>query len=325
MEYRRLGTSGLQLSALSYGSWVSFSQQLDDTNADELMGIAYEHGVNFFDNAEAYAAGKSEEIMGRVLQAKKWDRTTYCVSSKAFFGMYGANNKPTQKGLNRKHLMEACHGALKRMQLEYLDLFYCHRPDPETTIEEVVRTMNILIQQGKIFYWGTSEWSGAEILEAHQIAAKLGLMGPVMEQPQYNMFERQKMEQDYLTVFNTYGMGTTIWSPLASGMLTGKYNNGIPAGSRFSLENYGWLKERMLDDDKIKKVVALNAVALQLGMPLSTLAIAWTLKNPNVTSTILGATKATQLLENLQAIEVYSQLTNEIMTEIDNIMGTKPE
>ena len=324
MEYRRLGRSGLQLSILSYGSWVTFSNQVGDTLADKLMGIAYDNGINFFDNAEAYEAGKSEEVMGRVLKAKNWDRTTYCVSSKAFFGMYGANNKPTQRGLNRKHLMEACDGALKRMQLEYLDLFYCHRPDPEVPMEEVVTTMNTLIQQGKIFYWGTSEWGAEEILEAHAVAKELRLIPPVVEQPQYNLFERKKMEVDYLPIFQDMGMGTTIWSPLASGLLTGKYNNGVPEGSRLSIEKYGWLKERTLEQDRIEKVKNLEKVAKELDATLTTLSIAWTIHNPNVTSTILGATKEEQLLENLKAVDLYPKLTPEIMKEIDKIMGTKP-
>ncbi len=288
------------------------------------MGIAYDAGINFFDNAEAYAGGKSEEIMGRVLQQKNWDRTSYCVSSKAFFGLYGANNKPNQKGLSRKHLTEACHAALQRMQLDYLDLFYCHRADPETPMEEIVRTMNTLIEQGKILYWGTSEWSAAEIQEAHDVAKALCLIGPAMEQPQYNLFERQKMESDYLPIFNGVGMGTTIWSPLASGLLTGKYNAGIPDGSRLSLENYSWLKERVMDPAKLDKVTQLSAVAKELNTTLSTLSIAWTIRNPHVTTAILGATKETQLLENLKAVELYTQLTPEIMTQIDNIMGTKP-
>ena len=324
MEYRRLGNAGLQLSVLSYGSWVTFSNQVGDTQADRLMGIAYDHGINFFDNAEAYEGGKSEEVMGRVLKGKNWDRTTYTVSSKAFFGMYGTNNKPTQKGLSRKHLVEACNGALQRMQLEYLDLFYCHRADPDTTIEEVVRTMNMLIQQGKILYWGTSEWSAEEILQAHAIAKELRLIAPVMEQPQYNLFERQKMEHDYLPIFREQGMGTTIWSPLASGLLTGKYNHGVPDGSRFAIEKYGWLRDRTLEQDRIEKVKNLEVVAKELSTTLATLAIAWTIHNPNVTTTILGATKEQQLNENLTALELYPKLTPEIMTEIDNIMGTKP-
>ncbi len=324
MEYRRLGKAGLQLSVVSYGSWVTFSQQVGDNSADKLMGIAYDAGINFFDNAEAYAGGKSEEIMGRVLKQKNWDRTSYCVSSKAFFGLYGVDNKPNQKGLSRKHLTEACNAALQRMQLDYLDLFYCHRADPETPMEEIVRTMNTLIEQGKILYWGTSEWSAAEILEAHDVAKALCLIGPSMEQPQYNLFERQKMESDYLPIFNGAGMGTTIWSPLASGLLTGKYNSGIPDGSRLSLQNYSWLKERVMDPAKLEKVTSLSAVAKELNTTLSTLSIAWTIKNPNVTTAILGATKDTQLLENLKAVELYTQLTPEIMNQIDEIMGTKP-
>lgn len=324
MEYRRLGKTGLQLSVLSYGSWVTFSQQIGDNSADSLMGMAYDNGINFFDNAEAYAGGRSEEIMGRVLKSKNWDRTSYCVSSKAFFGLYGNDNKPTQRGLSRKHLTEACHQALKRMQLDYLDLYFCHRPDPETPMEEIVWTMNILMQQGKILYWGTSEWSAAEILEAHAVADALRLVGPAMEQPQYNMFERQKMEQDYLPLFHNKGMGTTIWSPLASGLLTGKYNTGVPEGSRLSLENYGWLKERIMDQDKLSKVARLGTVAEQLGTGLATLSIAWTIKNPNVTTTILGATKESQLAENLKALDVLPNLTEEVMQKIDDIMDTKP-
>jgi voltage-dependent potassium channel beta subunit len=319
-----MGKTGLQLSVLSYGSWVTFSKQVDDSASDRLMGLAYDNGINFFDNAEAYEGGRSEEMMGRVLSKKNWDRTTYCVSSKAFFGLYGKNNKPNQHGLSRKHLTEACHAALRRMQVEYLDLFYCHRPDRETPMEEIVWTMNILLQQGKILYWGTSEWTAAEIMEAHAVAKGLGLIGPAMEQPQYNMLERQKMECDYLTIFKNVGMGTTIWSPLASGLLTGKYNDGIPEGSRLAIENYAWLKDRMLQDDKLAKVRQLAKVATQLDTSLATLAVAWTIHNPNVTTTILGATKESQLLENLKALELYPKLTPAIMQEIDDIMGNKP-
>lgn len=325
MEYRRLGKTGLQLSVLSYGSWVTFHQQVGDNLGDRLMGIAYDNGINFFDNAEAYEGGKSEEVMGRILKNKNWDRTTYCVSSKAFFGLYGKDNKPTQRGLSRKHLTEACHQALQRMQMDYLDLFYCHRPDPETGMEEIVRTMNALIQQGKILYWGTSEWSAAEILEAHAAAKALGLEGPAMEQPQYNLFERQKMEKDYLPIFNDIGMGTTIWSPLASGLLTGKYNNGVPEGSRLSIEKYGWLKEAALQQDRIDKVKNLEKVANELNTSLSALSVAWTIHNTNVTTAILGATKEAQLTENLKAVALYPMLTTAIMAEIDAIMGSIPE
>ncbi len=275
MEYRRMGKTGLQLSVLSYGSWVTFSKQVDDSASDKLMGLAYDSGINFFDNAEAYEGGKSEELMGRVLSRKNWDRTSYCISSKVFFGLYGKDNKPNQHGLSRKHITEACHAALRRLQTEYLDLFYCHRHDPETPIEEVVVTMNILLQQGKILYWGTSEWDAEYILEAHKVAKELGLIGPAMEQPQYNLFERAKVEKDYLPIFNTIGMGTTIWSPLASGLLTGKYNNGIPEGSRMALENYSWLKDRMMQEDKIEKVKKLEKVANELNTSLATLSIDW--------------------------------------------------
>lgn len=325
MEYRRMGRTGLQLSVLSYGSWVTFHKQIDDSIADELMGIAYDNGINFFDNAEVYALGESEKLMGRVLKKKNWDRSSYVVSSKAFWGWRGKENKPNQSGLSRKHLVEACHEALQRLQLDYLDLYYCHRPDKNTPIEEVVWTMNHLIQQGKILYWGTSEWSGVEIMEAHRVAQQYSLIGPVVEQPQYNLLERNKIENEYLMVFNTVGMGTTIWSPLASGLLTGKYNEGIPADSRFALEGFDWLKDQWVAEDKLNKVRRLTAYAKELGVSLASLSIAWTIKNPNVTSTILGATKKEQLQENLKALEVLPQLTPEVMQRIDDIMQSKPK
>ena len=324
MEYRRMGRTGLQLSALSFGSWVTFHKQIDDSISDELMGIAYDNGINFFDNAEVYAAGESEKMMGRVLKAKNWDRTSYTVSSKAFFGWRGKQNKPNQTGLSRKHLMEACHEALQRLQVDYLDLFFCHRPDKAVPIEEVVWTMNILIQQGKILYWGTSEWSAAEIMEAHRVAAQFHLIGPSVEQPQYNILEREKMEKDYFDIFRTVGMGTTIWSPLASGLLTGKYNNGIPENSRFALEGFDWLVKKWMVEEKLERVRRLTAFANELGAPVSTLAIAWTIKNPNVTTAILGATKKEQLTENLKALEVLPKLTPEVLQQVDEIMGTKP-
>ncbi len=319
-----MGKTGLKLSVLSYGSWVTFSKQVDDSASDRLMGLAYDKGINFFDNAEAYEGGRSEEMMGRVLTKKNWDRTSYCISSKAFFGLHGKQNKPNQNGLSRKHLTEACNAALRRLQADYLDLFFCHRPDPETPMEEIVWTMNLLLQQGKILYWGTSEWSAEEILEAHAVAKELSLIGPAMEQPQYNLFERTKMELDYLPVFSNIGMGTTIWSPLASGLLSGKYNQGIPEGSRLALENYAWLKERMMQAEKLEKVQKLERVAKELDASLATLAIAWCVRNPNVTTAILGATKESQLTENLGAIEVCARLTPAIMDEIDSIMGSKP-
>jgi len=320
MEYRRLGKTGLQLSVLSYGSWVTFAKQVDDAASDRLMSIAYEQGVNFFDNAEVYSKGESEKMMGRVLKSKNWERSSYTVSSKVFFGWRGEENKPNQHGLSRKHIMEGCHEALERLQVEYIDLFFCKN----APIEEVVRTMNTLIQQGKIFYWGTSEWSAAEIMEAHMVAHELGLEGPAMEQPQYNLFERQKMEVDYYTIFKNIGMGTTIWSPLASGLLTGKYNNGIPEDSRLALDGFEWLKDRTLSEERLGHVRDLEAVAQELDTSLATLAIAWCIRNPNVTTAILGATKETQLLENLKALEVYPKITEQIAQRIDEVMKTKP-
>lgn len=269
MIYRRMGRTGLQLSALSFGSWVSFHRQIGDATADELMSIAYEQGINFFDNAEGYALGESEKMMGRVLKTKDWDRSSYVLSSKVFFG-WRKENKPNQTGLSRKHIVEACHEALDRLQTEYLDLYFCHRPDPAVPIEEVVWTMHNLITQGKILYWGTSMWSGAEIMEAHRVAQQYRLIGPVMEQPQYNLFERMKMEQDYLPVFQNVGMGTTIWSPLAAGFLTGKYLQGMPEGSRLGLEGFEWLRDRWLQDEKIAKLKKLNELAVELGFPLVT-------------------------------------------------------
>jgi voltage-dependent potassium channel beta subunit len=325
MEYRRMGKTGLQLSVLSFGSWVTFHKQIDDSISDELMGLAYDNGVNFFDNAEVYALGKSEEQMGRVLKARRWDRTSYCVSSKVFFGWRGKANKPNQSGLSRKHIMEACHEALGRLQVDYLDLYLCHRPDKTVPIEEVVQTMNILIQQGKILYWGTSEWSGVEIMEAHRVAAEYKLIGPAVEQCQYNLLEREKMEKEYLMLFRTVGMGTTIWSPLASGLLSGKYNNGIPEGSRFALEGFDWLKDRFMVEEKLNKVKQLESIARDLGTTQATLAIAWCISNPNVTTAILGATKRQQLEENLKAIEIAPKLTPDVLQQIEDIIGTKPK
>lgn len=324
MEYRRLGRSGLQLSVLSFGSWVTFHKQIEDSLADELMGIAYDNGVNFFDNAEAYALGESEKMMGRVLKNKNWDRTSYTISSKAFFGWRGKNNKPNQTGLSRKHLVEACHEALQRLQVDYLDLFFCHRPDPSVPIEEVVWTMHNLIQQGKVLYWGTSQWSGAEIMEAHRVAQQYCLIGPTMEQPQYNMFERFKVEWDYLPVYQNVGLGTTIWSPLAAGFLTGKYLDGAPEGSRLGLKGFEWLRDRWLQEEKISKLKLLAQLAERLGATLASLAIAWTIKNPNVTTTILGATKKEQLTENFKALDVVQKLTPEVMGDIEKILDNKP-
>lgn len=324
MEYRRMGKTGLQLSALSFGSWVSFHKQIDDSVADELMGIAYDRGVNFFDNAEVYALGESEKMMGRVLQKKKWDRTSYVLSSKAFWGWRGKENKPNQSGLSRKHLVEACHEALGRLQADYLDLFFCHRPDKGTPIEETVWTMHNLVQQGKILYWGTSEWSGVEIMEAHRVAHQYGLIGPVMEQPQYNLFERNKMENEFLMIFRTVGMGTTTWSPLASGLLSGKYNEGIPEGSRFGLKGFDWLKDRWLQEKYLNKVKQLALLAKEMGVTLAQLSIAWCAHNDHVSTVILGATNKQQLLENLGSLELLPKLTPELMERIEGIVQTKP-
>jgi len=324
MEYRRLGKSGLQVSTLTFGSWVSFSKQINDKVADELMGIAYDQGINFFDNAEVYALGESEKMMGRVLKKKKWERSSFVVSSKAFWGWRGKENKPNQTGCSRKHLLEACDEALQRLQVDYLDLYFCHRPDKNTPISETVWAMNHLIQQGKVLYWGTSEWSAVEIMEAHRVATQYQLIAPTMEQPQYNLFEREKMEKEYRDIFNQVGMGTSIWSPLASGLLSGKYNDGIPKGSRFALEGFDWLKDRWVADEKIKKVKKMADLATKLGVSTAALSIAWCIKNPNVSTAILGATKKQQLIENLKAIEVEKLLDQELMDKIEAIMKNKP-
>jgi voltage-dependent potassium channel beta subunit len=319
-----MGKTGLQLSVLSFGSWVSFHKQIDDSVADELMGIAYDNGVNFFDNAEVYALGESEKMMGRVLKKKNWDRTSYTVSSKAFWGWRGKENKPNQSGLSRKHLIEACHEALQRLQLDYLDLYFCHRPDKKTPIEEVVWTMHNLVQQGKILYWGTSEWSGVEIMEAHRVSQQYGLIGPSVEQPQYNLLERNKIENEFLMVFKTVGMGTTIWSPLASGLLSGKYNNGIPGDSRFAIEGFDWLKDRWMQENFLEKIKKLSSLANELGITVAQLSIAWCIKNPNVTTAILGASRKEQLLENLKALDATEKLNAEVMKRIEDIVQTKP-
>ncbi len=323
MEYRRLGKSGLQVSALSLGSWLTFGKQIDDKLSDELMSTAYEHGINFFDNAEIYASGESERVMGKILKKKKWARSSYCVSSKVFFGY--EDKKPNQTGLSRKHVIEGCDAALKRLQVDYIDLFFCHRPDKNTPIEETVWAMNTLLQQGKILYWGTSEWANDEIMAAHVFAERHHLIGPTMEQPQYNMFERTKMEKDYLLLFRDFGLGTTIWSPLASGLLTGKYNQKIPKNTRLSMKGMDWLKERTLSDvSKIEKTIKLTALADKLQISTTQLALAWCLKNPNVSTVILGASKKSQLIENIKTLEVMPKLTHEVIDKIESILGNKP-
>lgn len=322
MEYRRLGKSGLQVSALSLGSWLTFGQQISDKVADELMGIAYDAGVNFFDNAEGYAEGKSEEVMGKILKSHKWERESFVVSSKVFFGT--ANKGPNRVGLSRKHVIEACNAALKRLQVDYLDLYFCHRPDKNTPIEETVWAMNTLLQQGKILYWGTSEWSASEIMEAIRVAKQYNLIGPTMEQPQYNLLERNKMENEYLLLFKEYGLGTTIWSPLASGLLSGKYTSGVTKDTRLELKGMEWLKDAVLNEEKLKKAEKLQGLADELNIPLAKLSLAWCLKNPNVSTVILGASKTAQLKENLTTLEVLPLLTEEVLTKIEDIMQTKP-
>jgi len=324
MEYRRLGGSGLKVSALSFGSWVTFKFQVDDAVAVELLSIAYDAGVNFFDNAEVYAGGESERIMGRALKKLDWGRDTYCVSSKVYWG----GNLPTQRGLSRKHIHDACHAALGRLQVDYLDLFFCHRPDLETPIEETVRAMHDLIRQGRVLYWGTSEWSAQQIQQAHGIARQYGLTPPTMEQPQYNMFARERVEHEYHRLYAEIGLGTTIWSPLASGVLTGKYKDGIPAGSRMSLPDYQWLRERIESPegrDNVRKAAELEGLAKRIGVPLSQLAIAWCLKNPNVSTVILGASSPEQLRQNLDSLDKVELLTKEVMEEIESVLGNRPE
>lgn len=327
MEYRRLGKSGLQLSELSLGSWLTFGKQIGNNIAEDLMKIAYDNGVNFFDNAEIYARGDSEKVMGKILKKMKWERDSYCVSSKVFFGKNGlVDSKPTQKGLHRKHVIEACEQALIRLQVDYLDLYFCHRPDKNTPIEETVWTMHNLITQGKILYWGTSEWSAQEIMEAHMVAKQYNLIGPTMEQPQYNMLTRDKVEVEFSQIYKTVGLGTTIWSPLASGVLTGKYNKAKqPKNTRLGMEGLEWLKDKTVTKENLKRVEKLEKIANDLGLSLPVLAIAWCLKNPNVSTVMLGASKTTQLKENFKVIAAKEKLTDDVMEAIEKVLGNKPE
>lgn len=322
MEYRNLGRSGLHVSELSFGSWITFGNQIDDSVSKELLVTAYDAGINFFDNAEVYANGRSEEVMGRLIQELGWARDTYIISSKSYFGAGG--KLPTQKGLNRKHLVESCNDALKRLRVDYLDLFFCHRPDKRTPIAETVWTMHNLIQQGKILYWGTSEWSGVEIMEAHRIADKHNLIGPVMEQPQYNMLHREKVEVEYDMVYKTVGLGTTIWSPLASGILTGKYSKGSGNDVRLKRDELKWLAEMNLTEEKLNRIDRIVDLAKELGTTPARLGVAWCLKNPNVSTVILGASKVSQLEENLQSAAVVPLLTEEVMERIEGILENKP-
>ena len=319
MKYRRLGKSGLQVSELSFGAWVTFAQQISEATAEKLMTIAYDSGVNFFDNAEAYASGKAEIVMGKILKRRGWGRDTFLVSSKVFWG----GDLPNQEGLSRKHVIEACHAALRRLRVDYLDLYFCHRPDPNTPIEETVRAMSDLVAQGKVLYWGTSEWSAKEITEAHGIARELRLVPPTMEQPQYNMFHRDRVEEEFAPLYDTVGLGLTIWSPLASGLLTGKYNDGDPGGTRISLKNYAWLREQFETAEarkRLSKVKKLAKIAKDLGATLPRLGLAWCLKNLQVSSVITGASKPKQVKENMKAGELVDKLDDEVMKKIAGIL-----
>jgi len=324
MEYRRLGKSGLQVSALSFGSWITFGAQVGDNVAEECMKVAYDGGINFFDNAEAYASGKSEVVMGNILKKMGWERSTYVVSSKVFWG----GKLPNQLGLSRKHVVEACNNALRRLQVDYLDLYYCHRPDKNTPIEETVRAMHDLIVQGKVLYWGTSEWSAQEIMEAYGAARQYNLHPPTMEQPQYNMFHRERFESEYARLYSSIGLGTTIWSPLASGLLTGKYNDATPTDTRIHRPGMEWLKEMMIGEGSkknLEKTKKLTTFAADLGTTLPRLSLAWCLKNPNVSTVITGASKVEQLKDNLPAIEVVAILTPEVMEAVEQILDNKPK
>jgi len=317
MQYRRLGSSGLQLSVLSFGSWVSFDAQMKDDLALECMQAAYDFGCNFFDNAEVYAGGRSEEIMGRVFQQLGWARQSYVVSTKFFWGING-NLRNMRNTLNRKYLMQAVDGSLERLQVDFIDLIFCHRPDPNTPIEETVWAMSDIIASGKALYWGTSEWSADEIRAAWEIAERHHLRKPVMEQPQYNLLSRTRVEQEYARLYDDIGLGTTIWSPLASGLLTGKYRDGVPADSRGSLAGYEWLQERLTDASAQGKVERLRPIAEQLGCSMAQLAIAWCAANPRVSTVITGASRPSQVLENFEALAVLSLLTPEVMQQIDD-------
>lgn len=323
MEYNNLGKSGLKVSRLSLGSWLTFGKLIEDKVSEKMMHYAYDQGINFFDNAEIYARGKSELVMGKILKKSAWSRDSYIVSSKVFFGTGG--QWPTQKGLNRKHVFEACHEALKRLQVDYLDLYFCHRPDKSTPIEETVWSMHQLIMQGKILYWGTSEWSAQEIMEAHMFAKQNHLIGPVMEQPEYNMFARRKVEVEFTQLYKTVGLGTTIWSPLASGILTDKYLNKFPKGTRLGVEGLEWLKEKNLTEDKLAKISLLNELSNDLGMSLPVMSIGWCLKNENVSTVILGASKMSQLKENMKSIDALNKLNEKAIKQIEEILQNQPE
>lgn len=320
MNYRRLGSAGLRLSELSLGAWVTYGGQVGEDGAAKCMSRAFDLGVNFFDNAEAYAHGNAETVMGKVIKKLGWTRSDIVVSSKVFWGGDG----PNDEGLSRKHIYEACRRSLKRLQLDYLDLFFCHRPDPNTPIEETVRAMDDLVHQGLILYWGTSEWSAEEIMRAYGIARELGMTPPQMEQPQYNMLHRERVEKEYLPLYKEIGLGTTIWSPLLSGVLSGKYNDGVPSGSRASLDGYSWLREEVITSKNIETVRALEPIAKELGCTMAQLALAWARKNDNVTTIITGATGPEQVEENMASLELVSSLNPEVMERIDGVLQNKP-
>ncbi len=323
MEYRRLGKSGLKVSEFSFGAWVTFGKQVGEDDAASIMGYAYDHGINFFDNAEGYEAGNAEIVMGEALKKLGWGRDTYAVSSKVFWG----GNKPTQKGLSAKHVTDGAHQALKRLGVDYLDLYFCHRPDLDTPIEETVRAMHNLIVQGKVIYWGTSEWTSTQLMEAHMVARRDNLTPPTMEQPEYNMFRRENVEVNYLPLYEL-GLGTTIWSPLASGFLTGKYNDGVPADSRVNLPGYEWLKARLESPQgkqMVEKVKQLAVLAKEIGLPVHHMALLWCNANPHVSTVILGASKKSQLEDNLKALDSKAKMTPDVMKRIDDILGNKPE
>jgi voltage-dependent potassium channel beta subunit len=324
MEYRYLGKSGLQISALSLGAWVTMGGQIDERISSECMLAAYEAGVNFFDNAESYAHGNAETVMGNVIKKAGWNRSNLVISTKLFWG----GRKPNQTGLSRKHIIEGAKASLGRLQMDYVDLIFCHRPDIYTPIEETVRAMNYLINQGLAFYWGTSQWTAAQITEAYAVARRYDLIPPTMEQPEYNMFARKRVEREYMHLFEEFGIGTTIWSPLASGLLTGKYNNGIPKDTRISLKGYEWLHKDFESDEakhNIEKVRQLMPIASELGITVAQMAIAWVLKNPHVSSVITGASKPEQVIENMNALEAAGKLIPEVMERIENVLGNKPE
>jgi voltage-dependent potassium channel beta subunit len=324
MEYRYLGKSGLQVSALSFGAWVTMGGQIDDDTSFECIQTAYESGVNFFDNAESYSHGNAEIVMGKLIKKAGWNRSDLVISTKLFWG----GRKPNQTGLSRKHIIEGARASLARLQMDYVDLIFCHRPDIYTPIEETVRAMNFLINQGYAFYWGTSEWSAAQIMEAYSVARQYDLIPPSMEQPQYNMFNRVNIEREYLHLYTEIGLGTTIWSPLASGLLTGKYNSGIPQGTRVTLEDYGWLLEDFTSQEakqNIAKVKEITPIATELGATVAQLAIAWCLKNPNVSTVITGASKPSQITENMKALDFVESLTPGVMERIETILGNKPD